>query len=81
MSIRVACLWCGTRNDVTKARMNNLAIYCRHCGHHADKTQRRCDCHQCLNASEGFAENLAQQGELFEELGEVESGVSVSPET
>ncbi len=79
MTIRVACLWCGTRNDVTKARMNNLAIYCRHCGHHADKTQRRCDCHQCLNAEAGLAENLSvpQQGSLFEE----EYDLNVSPET
>ncbi len=70
MSIRVACSWCGTRNDVTKARMNNLAIYCRHCGHHADLSQRRCDCHQCLNAATGVEEKLAepQQGILFEEL-------------
>ena len=66
MSIRVACLWCGVRNDITKARMNNLAIYCRHCGHRADKGRARCDCKQCTGE---LAETPTepQQADLFED--------------
>lgn len=77
MSIRVACSWCSTRNDVTKARMNNLAIYCRHCGHHADLSQRRCDCHQCFNSAEAMSKTEPQQGKLFVQ----ECEVSDSPES
>ena len=66
MSIRVTCLWCGTKNDITKARMNNLAIYCRQCGHRADKAKVRCDCRQCLHPAEEEKPHEPQQGELFE---------------
>ncbi|NOT60044.1 MAG: hypothetical protein HOP19_07440 [Acidobacteria bacterium] len=67
MSIRVTCLWCGVKNDITKARMNNLAIYCRHCGHRADKAQTRCDCRQCIHPVEEPTDTSRepQQGELF----------------
>jgi hypothetical protein len=67
MSIVAACLWCGTKNEIGRARMHNLAIYCRHCGHRADKAKARCDCRQCLGLpAPTQPEDAAQQASLFD---------------
>jgi hypothetical protein len=66
MSIRVACLWCGIKNDLTKARMNNLPIYCQSCGHRADKAPVRCDCKQCTGEL-AEASHPPEQANLFED--------------